>query len=214
MLACVLRLSFVFHSFESDSDSLYFLPWKQLEKRLWLNRWSEGQNREGWPSCPCLDLQPGFPILGSNREYIIAEKLCCLAVMLLNSDQSSSESRSAFDSMEAKDSRRTEFCLAHGKINNWEPCHHKRRSCQKLHLPAHAEFPSHWEGDLLCKKARYYPLIAGSILSFWEIETSDSSCVSPSKLGHTFCQGRPSWHCSPCPGWHERIQDTSIFPLV
>lgn len=214
MLACVLRLSFVFYSFESDSDSLYFLPLKQLEKRLWLNIWSEGQNRGGWPSRPCLDLQPGFPIPVSNREYINAQKPCCLAVMPLNSDQSSSESRSAFDSMEAKDSRRTDFCLAHGKISNWEPCHHKRRSCQKLQLPAHAEFPSHWEWGLLCKKARYHPLIAGSILSFWEIEASDSSCVSPSKLCLTFRKERPSWHFSPCSGLHERIQDSSIFPLI
>lgn len=214
MLACVLRLSFIFYSFVSDSDSLYFLPLKQLEKRLWLNIWSEGQNRGGWPSRPCLDLQPGFPIPVSNREYINAQKPCCLAVMPLNSDQSSSESRSAFDSMEAKDSKRTDFCLAHGKISNWEPCHHKRRSCQKLQLPAHAEFLSHWEWGLLCKKARYHPLIAGSILSFWEIEASDSSCVSPSKLCLTFCKERPSWHFSPYSGLHERIQDSSIFPLI
>lgn len=128
--------------------------------------------------------------------------------MPFNSDQRSSESGSAFDSMEAKDSRRTDFCLAHGKISHWEPCHYKRKSCKKLQLPAHAEFLSHQEWGLSHKKARYRPLTAGSFLSLCKIGASDSSCVSPRKLSLTFQIQSPSWSV-----WWGN-EESSTFPLA
>lgn len=139
-------------------------------------------------------IQPGFCITVGNGERISAEKPRCLAAVPFSSDQHSSESGSEFDSMEAKDSRRTDFCLAHGKICNWEPCHHKRRSCKKWELPAYTVFPSHQEWGLSCTKARFHPLIAGSILSFCEIGASNCSCVSPSKMSFTFQKESPGWH--------------------
>lgn len=187
MLACVLRLSFVFYSFESDSDSLYFLPRKQSGKRLWLNLWSEEQNREGWPSCPCLDLQPGFPILGSTlMQRSPAVWLWCYLT----------QTRAALSQGQHLIAWKPKIA---GQIFAW----HMVRSTTGNHATTrdravrNCSFQltpnSHLTGSDACcvRKARYHPLIAGSILSFWEIDASDSSCASPSKLCLTFCKGRP-----------------------